>query len=470
MDKLVATMIEVTPQPRQIEWQQLELTSFLHFGTNTFTDREWGEGTEDVCVFNPEVVDTDQWCESLLLAGIKACIITAKHHDGLCFWDTKFTDHCVANTPYKKDVVAQLSASCKKYGLKLGIYLSPWDRHEKTYGFGDGYNDYFCNQLTELLSNYGDIYTVWFDGACGEGTNGKKQIYDWNRFYEIIRRLQPNAVISVCGPDVRWCGNEAGSCRNAEWSVVPSYMCDNEKVHATSQQEDDAAFREKKLESTDEDLGSREILSDAHSLIWYPAEVDVSIRPGWFYHASEDDKLRPLEELKHMYLSSVGGNSVLLLNIPPNKQGVISEVDCTRLKELGDFISNTFETSVLEHGTVSSSSQCEDCSVSNVQTLDNSYWMPSKEVDSYEINMTLSHDEPVRYITIMEQIEKSQRIESYAIFVKNDQDWKQVYQGVTVGYKKICKLDTPVISREWKLVINQSRSCPTIKYLGMFTD
>ena len=244
MNSFVEKLVSIVPSEKQLNWQKLEFTAFLHYGMNTFTGREWGEGTEDVSLFNPKSIDTDNWCESLLKAGIKACIVTAKHHDGFCMWDTKKTDHCVMNSPCSKDIVAQLSKSCKKYGLKLGIYLSPWDRHEKTYGFGKPYNDYFCAQLTELLSNYGDIYTVWFDGACGEGTNGHKQMYDWNRYYELINRLQPQAVISICGPDVRWCGNEAGDCRPSEWSVVPATLVDNEKIQEASQRQDDGAFHE----------------------------------------------------------------------------------------------------------------------------------------------------------------------------------------------------------------------------------
>ncbi len=208
-------LVQVRPSKRQLEWQQLEFTAFFHYGINSFTDKEWGDGTENISIFHPTAMNTDQWCEALVDAEIKACIITAKHHDGFCLWDTKYTKHSVMYTPFGRDIVAELAASCKKYGLKLGVYVSPWDRHEKTYGQGKAYDDYFCNQLQELLTNYGELYTVWFDGACGEGANGKRQEYDWERYYTLIRQLQPNAVISISGPDVRWCGNEAGDCRES---------------------------------------------------------------------------------------------------------------------------------------------------------------------------------------------------------------------------------------------------------------
>lgn len=469
MGQTLKDMISVVPHPRQLAWQKLEFTAFFHFGMNTFTNREWGDGTENPMLFNPTQLDTDQWCESLVLAGINACIITAKHHDGFCIWKTAYTDHCVSNSGYWKDVIDQLAKSCKKYGLKLGIYLSPWDRHESSYGFGDSYNDYFCNQLTELLSNYGDIYAVWFDGACGEGANGKKQQYDWERYYTLIRKLQPDAVISVCGPDVRWCGNEAGSCREAEWSVVPEYLCDNEKVHENSQQVDDTGFRERKLDSSDEDLGSRRIIEKAEGLIWYPAEVDTSIRPGWFYHPEEDEQVRSLEELKNIYLNSVGGNSVLLLNIPPDTRGLITEYDRTRLKELGDDLQKNFgnihqlEKNIAADAIVITGDNEE---VNEILTPNETYWISKTE--STELFITLKEEKAVCYLLLMEQITKSQRIEGFEFYAKIKNDWQKVCEGITVGYKKICPIMTPITAKEWKLVITKSRSNPTLKYFGLF--
>ena len=218
---------EVIPSSRQLEWQKLEMYAFCHFGTNTFTGREWGDGTAPASIFNPKKLDARQWAKEIKNAGMKAIILTCKHHDGFCLWQSDYTDYCMKNSPYqngKGDVVKEVSDACREMGLKFGVYLSPWDRHEATYGTGEDYNKYFKNQLTELATKYGDVFCFWFDGACGEGKNGKKQVYDWESYFDLIRELQPNAVINICGPDVRWCGNEAGKSRESEWSVVPAHM------------------------------------------------------------------------------------------------------------------------------------------------------------------------------------------------------------------------------------------------------
>lgn len=216
--------VSITPSPRQLAWQQLEFYAFFHFGINTFTNREWGDGSENPALFDPDALDADQWVQAVKKAGMRAVILTCKHHDGFCLWPSAFTDHSVKNSPWKNgqgDMVREVSDACRRHGLKFGVYLSPWDRHDSRYGTGKAYDDYYVDQLTELATNYGELFCFWFDGACGEGKNGKKQSYDWLRYYATVRRLQPDAVISVCGPDVRWCGNEAGVCRSSEWSVVP---------------------------------------------------------------------------------------------------------------------------------------------------------------------------------------------------------------------------------------------------------
>lgn len=235
----------------------------------------------------------------------------------------------------------EVADACREAGLKFGVYLSPWDRHEPSYGDSPAYNAYFLNQLRELLTGYGELFCVWFDGACGEGPNGKRQVYDWDAYYGLIRELQPNAVISVCGPDVRWCGNEAGQTRTSEWSIVPSTMRDNEKIQADSQQADDGEFA-KRVGSQDEDLGSRAVLAGTEEAVWYPAEVNTSIRPGWFYHASEDDNVKTADELMELYERIVGGNSTFLLNLPPNKRGLLHENDVAQMKELGERIRGTY--------------------------------------------------------------------------------------------------------------------------------
>ncbi|HRW55595.1 MAG TPA: alpha-L-fucosidase, partial [Phycisphaerae bacterium] len=310
------------PTPRQLAWQQVELQAFVHFGINTFTDREWGDGTESPALFNPTELDARQWISTLGRAGMNQVILSARHHDGFCLWPSRYTEHSVKHSPWRDghgDLVREVSEACRELGLRFGIYLSPWDRHEPSYGT-DAYNDYYVNQLTELLTNYGPIHEVWFDGACGEGPNGRKQVYDWPRYIEVVRRLQPDAVIfSDAGPDVRWVGNENGFADETNWSTLrrnefrpggPNYR---ELTHGHA----DGAY-------------------------WTPAECDVSIRPGWFYHAAEDDKVKSLSELLDIYDKSVGRNGVLLLNVPPDRRGLIHENDARRLAEFRDAIEATF--------------------------------------------------------------------------------------------------------------------------------
>lgn len=244
MDKWIRDAANVGPSNSQRKWQEMEFYGFIHFTVNTFTDMEWGLGTEDPRIFNPTELDAQQWVDVCKSAGMTGLILTCKHHDGFCLWPSAYTDHSVKSSPWKDgkgDVVREVSEACKKAGIKFGIYLSPWDRHERIYGT-EAYNTYFLNQMRELLTQYGDIFCVWFDGACGEGPNGRRQVYDWDAYYALIRTLQPEAVISVCGPDVRWCGNEAGHCRTSEWSVVSEELRDREKIQENSQQVDDQEF------------------------------------------------------------------------------------------------------------------------------------------------------------------------------------------------------------------------------------
>lgn len=480
MDDIVEKLISVRPSKRQLEWQKLEFTAFFHYGINSFTDREWGDGKEDISIFQPQKLDTDDWCEALILAGIKACIITAKHHDGFCLWDTSYTKYSVMNTPYGMDIVKQLSMSCEKYNIKLGVYLSPWDRHEESYGRGKEYDDYFCAQLEELLSKYGELYTVWFDGACGEGANGKKQIYDWERYYELIRRLQPSAVISVSGPDVRWCGNEAGDCRQSEWSVVPEELFSQSKIAKDSQTEDSLEFRRKLLDVQEQDLGSRNVIEGCESFIWYPAEVDTSIRPGWFYHESEDMKVRSFEELKDIYIKSVGGNSLLLLNIPPHKDGYITDYDKKTLKQIGDFIREEFSTNVIKK--VILDGDCKSAVIPTDRLLidDNQsielLWCNQGEnrienqgeTQGSYIEMILENKKNIQYLVIKEDISMSQRVEKYVVEVLNDMGaWINVYEGSTIGYKKICVLQGTLADRV-RIRIIESRSNPIIQFVGIY--
>lgn len=463
-------LIAVRPSKRQLEFQKLEFYAFFHFGINTYMDREWGDGKESPAIFNPLKMDALQWVKSIKAAGMKAAILTCKHHDGFCLWPSRHTTHSVASSPYKNgkgDIVKEVSDACKSEELKFGIYLSPWDRNHPLYGFGEEYNDYFVAQLTELLSNYGKIFSVWFDGACGEGSNGKKQVYDWERYYEVIRNLQPEACISVCGPDIRWCGNEAGHAREMEWSVVPKELAKAELVEKKSQQSDDISFREKTISSKEKDLGSREALKDKEELIWYPSEVDTSIRPGWFYHESEDGKVRSLKELISIYDSSVGGNATLLLNVPPNKDGLIPENDRRRLEELGEYLNNTFSNNLLRDARITATSHDGEHRIGNVVNKDDSYYKTEDGTISTEISICFPEEKKVSYIMLMEEVSLSQRIEKYEILAKVEDAFQSVYKGNVVGYKKMIEL-APINTKEIKILILDSRVSITLSFIGIY--
>lgn len=471
MNDLERRLTEIRPSKRQIQWQQLEFYGFIHYGLNQFTGREWGTGQETPQIFQPKQLDTDQWCDSMAKAGMKGVIITAKHHDGFCLWDTKLTDHSVMHSPYGKDIVAQLARSCKRFDLKLGIYLSPWDRHDVRYGQGEAYDDYFCQQLEELLTRYGEVFCVWFDDACGEGSNGKRQQYDWDRYYALIRRLQPDTVISVCGPDVRWCGNEAGHCRKSEWSVVPAIMADNERIKEASQQKDDHAFRQR-FPSDEEDLGSRAALDQVSDLIWYPAEVNTSIRPGWFYHPEEDDKVRPLEELVSIYLQSVGGNAAFLLNIPPHPQGYFAEPDVKRLRELGEWIKRQFACNLLETAALSASTAEEGHGVDAINCT-NGYWKSIGTDPTPAIEMDVGTPITPQYLMLQEEISEGQRIEAFSLQYLDGTQWRTACSGTVVGYKRICPINPKhagsIIAQRWRLQIQSCRGCATLKKLALFS-
>lgn len=468
IDELDKRLVKIVPDRRQIAHQQMEFYAFVHFTVNTYTGREWGDGTEEESLFNPVSFDARQWIKAVKSAGMKGLILTCKHHDGFCLWPSRFTDHTVARSPYKGgkgDIVREVSDACREGGIRFGIYLSPWDRNNKAYGHGKSYDDYFVSQLTELLTEYGDICSVWFDGACGEGKNGKKQVYDWNRYYEVIRRLQPDACIHVCGPDVRWCGNEAGDTRPAEWSVVPKRTSETEKIAGESQQTDDTGFRERKIRADDLDLGSRRILEKETELIWYPAEVNTSIRPGWFYHADEDDKVRSLEELLHIYYRSVGGNATFLLNVPPTGSGLFHEKDVERLKEMGECLEKIFAVNLLEEAKITADSQEEGYGVEGVRTDDYAAFYKTEDgVRQADIMITFPHPVRISHVVMKENICLSQRIESFVI---TDGKGDVLYRGKTVGYKRIAvipEVETDILH----VRITDSRMCPTLAFLGVY--
>lgn len=392
-----STFAAPLPTPEQLAWQKMELTMFCHFGVNTYTDREWGDGKEEEKLFNPTELDCRQWARAAKAGGFKLMILTAKHHDGFCLWPSAQTDHSVKKSPWKNgggDVVREFVDACRAEDLKIGLYLSPWDRHEQTYGT-DAYNDYFCRQLTELLSNYGQIDEVWFDGACGEGPNGKKQAYDWKRYYATIRQLQPKALIAISGPDIRWVGNESGVAREGESSV---------------------RMREGQL-------------------TWHPAECDVSIRPGWFYHAKEDGKVKTLEHLMDIYFKSVGRNSVLLVNVPPDPRGRFATPDVLRLREFGATIRGLY-TNVIAQGTVAGRS-------------------PSVLEFGGEKSVTL--------VNLQEDIARGERVKAYHVDIRVGGEWRTVARGTVLGHRNLHRI-AELAGDAARLVIDQCDGEPLVNW------
>ncbi len=466
-------LIAPIPSKQQIAYQNMEFFGFIHFTVNTFTGREWGDGTEPEAIFNPTELDAEQWAKTASDAGMKGLILTCKHHDGFCLWPSKYTDHSVKNSPYKDgkgDIVKETAEACAKYGLKFGVYLSPWDRNHPSYGKGKEYDDYYIAQLTELLTNYGEIFVIWLDGACGEGANGKKQIYDWERYYQVMRKLQPDAVISISGPDIRWCGNEAGKVRKSEWSVVAADMANPAITAELSQQEDNEEFRNRPLDETQEDLGSRERLKNEMELKYYPAETDVSIRPGWFYHEEEDREVRSFENLKEIYLSSVGGNTTLLLNLPPMKSGRLHETDVCRMKQLGEFIAKTFEKNLADEAeiTIYPINDENQCGADALRT-DDYEKVILNETGVRELTIKLNWDvqQDISYIVLKEAIPLGQRVESFEVYYQGEEGMKKCYDGTTIGYKKIVGLRS-IRTTSLQIKITDARVAPAISFVGVY--
>ena len=464
-------LVRVVPSERQLRHQSMEFYGFIHFTVNTFTGREWGDGTEAPSIFNPTALDAGQWARTAKEGGMTGLILTCKHHDGFCLWPSRYTDHTVAASPFREgrgDVVREVADACRRVGLAFGVYLSPWDRHSPLYGTGKPYDDYFVHQLEELLTGYGPVFCVWFDGACGEGPNGKKQYYDWERYYETIRRLQPEACISVCGPDVRWCGNEAGHTRPSEWSVVPLRTRDTEKIASKSQTADDAAFRERAIAASDLDLGSRALLENEKELVWYPAEVNTSIRPGWFYHAEEDDKVTPLTELLGVYERAVGGNATFLLNLPPDREGRLHEADVRRMRELGAALREQYAVNLLDRARIEADVCRPGCPPENVREDSYDSWFATPD-GAASCRLTLRWDEPVnvRRVVLKENLRLSQRIERFSIRAKTADGRTEVCAGTTVGYKRIANFPE-VETDELEILIHDSRVCPTLSFVGVY--
>ncbi len=455
---IIKKAVNVVPSARQLRWQQLEMTAFIHFGINTFTGREWGDGKESPSLFNPSGLDARQWVKTCKEAGFKLVILTAKHHDGFCLWPSRFTEHSVKSSPWKDgkgDVVKETADACREYGIEFGIYLSPWDRNSSTFG-SEAYNDFFVNQLTELLTNYGRIGEVWFDGANGEGAEGKKQRYDFKRWYSLIRKLQPEAVIAVMGPDIRWVGTEKGYGRDNEWSVVPGDALMPDKIASESQK--DVSFAP--VDMTDKDLGSREKIVKAKSLVWYPAEMDVSIRPGWFYHASEDDQVKSPKKLLDIYYGSVGRNGTLLLNLPPDKRGLIHENDVRSLQYFKKELDRRFKHNILKDAL--SSPGTRKLTDNDIKTN-----VVLKGDKGQVLEFDFGKDCAFNTLVLQEDISRGQRVEELIVECMENGRWKTIAKIGTVGYKRIIEFER-ISSNKLRLTFAKTRGTIFIGEAGLY--
>lgn len=445
----------VLPSPAQVEWQKMETNMFCHFGPNTFTSAEWGTGQESADLFNPSGMDCRQWASIAKAAGMKGIIITAKHHDGFCLWPNPVSRHTVAQSSWKDgkgDVLKELSEACREYGLKFGVYISPWDRNDPAYG-SDEYNEVFRQTLESALGNYGPVFEQWFDGACGEGPNGKRQVYDWNLYHETVYKHQPDAVIfSDIGPGCRWIGNEAGYAGKTCWSTL-----------------DTAGFAPGKSPAQDTlNCGN------VHGEAWVPGEADVSIRPGWFYKDSENDKVKSVSDLLGIYYASVGRNSLLLLNVPPDKRGLIHSIDSLRLMEFRSALDKIFASDMAD-GAVAEASSVRGgrkrFSASNILDGDyDSYWCTDDGVTEASVVVNLDGVKTFNRILLQEYIPLGQRIAAFSIDVKDPEgNWVRAAEGTTVGYKCILLTDR-LTTDAVRINIEKSYACPLINGFGLYLD
>ncbi|NUR05976.1 MAG: alpha-L-fucosidase [Nocardioidaceae bacterium] len=488
----------VVPTKRQLDWQRQELTAFVHFGVNTFTDSEWGTGMEDPAVFDPSDLDADQWARTLKNAGFKTLILTVKHHDGFVLYPSRYTDHSVRSSPWRTgrgDVLREVVEAAKRQGIGVGVYLSPADLHEihapgGRYGNGsptrpstiptlvdgddrsekvasgalptfrydvDDYNRYFLNQLYELLTQYGPINEFWFDGANPEP--GVDETYDEQAWFDLIRKVQPDATIAVGGPDVRWVGNESGSARESEWSVLPFGG------------EPGPTGGEMLADATSKAVSSEDLMRQADFLRWYPAEVDVSIRPGWFYHASQDASVKSLPRLLSIYQQSVGRNSVLLLNVPPDRRGLINETDAARLAEFGNAIRDAYDDDLAAGATVRSdvASPATHPAGAVADGDPTSYWTPAS-ARTATLELQLARPSTFNTVSLQEAVEVGQRISSVAVDAWTDGEWVEVASGTTVGYKRLLPTYEQVSTDRLRVRILDSRGAPTLTTVGLYDD
>jgi alpha-L-fucosidase len=450
------------PDKSMIAYQQMEIIGFIHFNMNTFTDKEWGFGDESERLFNPKKLDVEQWVKAAKDGGLKELILTAKHHDGFCLWPTKFGEHSVKNSPYKNgkgDIVKEFTEACKKYGIKSGLYLSPWDRNHAQYGKPE-YITYYKNQLTELLTNYGEISEVWLDGANGGdgyygGTREKRFIdsktyYPFAEIYQIVKKLQPTAkIFSDVGPDIHWIGNESGFAGETFWSTINK---DSITFGGASQ--------EKYLNT-----------GDPKGVNWIVGQCDVSIRPGWFYHASENQGVKSPEKLVDLYYKSVGRNALLLLNIPPNTDGLMEVEDVASLKAFKSIIEETFKTNLVKGATVKASNIRGNSPTFGAKLIiDNSsetFWAADDKLDSAYFEIQLPKMTNFDRLLLQEPIAYGQRIAKFYVQAFVNNQWKTIASETTIGLKRLLRFDA-VNSNRIRVVLKEYYGAPAISNIGIY--
>ncbi len=452
---------DVVPTPQQVEYQQMEFIGFVHFTVNTFTDREWGFGDESPYIFNPTQFDASQWAAVAAEVGMKELILTAKHHDGFSLWPSRYTEHSVKHSPWKEgagDIVAELFAASKKHGIKVGLYLSPWDRNHADYGT-PAYLEYYRNQLRELLTDYGEVTEIWVDGANGGtgfygGANEERRIdretyYEWKETFALVKSLQPGTLIfSDGGPDIRWIGNEHGFAGETNWSMLNT---DGVVIGAADQ-----AY-----------LNS----GDPNGRDWVVPLCDTSIRPGWFYHADQDDQVKTPQELLDVYYRSVGRNCVLLLNVPPDRRGLFHEIDVAVLREFHRILEETFAVNLAANKAVETDNHRggnEYFSPSNIVDDDpDSYWATDDGRRQATLEIDLGGPTYFDRIMLQEPIRFGQRIAAFTIEARVQNEWIQLAAATTVGHKRLLRIDGVEADRV-RIVIKEANNVPALSNFGLF--
>ena len=436
------------PTRQQLAWHEKEFYLFIHFGPNTFTDKEWGEGNEDPSIFNPTALDCEQWARIAKKAGAKGIILTAKHHDGFCLWPSKFSTHTVRESKWmngKGDVVKALNDACKKIGIEMGVYISPWDRNHPLYGTPE-YNNVYLSSMKELLTNYGKYFELWWDGANGEGPNGKKQVYDFHRFEDSALKWQPQLVIfSDIGPSVRWCGNENGIINNTNWNLL-----------------DTAGFKRGNGGPPIDTLNT----GNVNGKLWIPAEADVSIRPGWFYHTKEDGKVKSPQTLFNLYLKSVGNGGNLLLNVPPDRSGQINAADSASLMGFRKLREAAFLTNLFASANISTNTSNGKNLMNLLDQKNETYWA-STQKENTQLILKLPKITSFNTLVLEEMLTYGQRINEFTIEALQGTTYQTIYTGTTIGRKKIAsfeKLETSQI----RITIKNSKAAPILRNIAAY--